>query len=123
MLPHQITFTIKNSTKENWGSVSGLLYNIQDTCYGNCNGCAGCPLHRGLDILAEDPNHADIDNDSTHNLDATVALGSPEEVGHPEDPVYNDHIRLTALTREINDLHQRIAAEGQPVETLDYSAA
>ena len=55
-----------------------------------------------------------------NSSDATVALGGPEAVGHPEDPVYNDQDRLTALTREINDLHQRVAAgEGQPVETLD----
>ena len=39
-----------------------------------CHGGTGCPLDRGLDILTEDPEHADIDNDSTHSLDATVAL-------------------------------------------------
>ena len=77
---------------------------------------AGCPLDRGLDILTED---ADINNDSTHSLDATVALGGPEAVGHPEDLVYNDQDRLPVLTRELNDLHQRVAAgEGQPTETL-----
>ena len=49
-----------------------------------------------------------------------VALGGPEAEGHPEDPVYNNHDKLTALMREINNLHQQIeAAEGQPVETLD----
>ena len=63
----------------------------------------GCPLDRGLDILTEDPEHTDIDNDSTHILDATVALGSPEAVGHPEDPVHDDQDGLTTLTREIND--------------------
>ena len=82
---------------------------------------AGSPLDRGLDILVEDPEHADIHNDSTHSSDATVALGGPEAVGHPEDPVYNNQDRVTALTREINDLHQRVAAgEGQPAETLDH---
>ena len=71
-------------------------------------------------ILTEDPEHADIDNDSTHSLDATVALGGPETAGHPEDPVYNNQGRLKALTREINNLCQRVAAgEGQPAETLD----
>ena len=70
--------------------------------------------------LTEDPEHADIDNDSNPSLTATVALGGPESVGHPEDPVYNDQDRLTALTREINDLHQTVAArEGQPAENLD----
>ena len=48
-------------------------------------------------------------------------LGGPEAVGHPEDLIYSYHDRLTALMREINDLHQRVAAaEGQPAETLDH---
>ena len=80
----------------------------------------GCPLDRGSDILTEDPEHIDIDNDSTNSLDATVALGGPEAGGHPENWIYNDEDKLTVLTREINDLHQRVTAgEGQPVETLD----
>ena len=84
------------------------------------HGGAGHPLERGLDILTEDPEHADINNESTHSLDATVALGCPEAIEHPKDPVYDNQDRLTAFTREINDLHQRVAAgEGQPAETLD----
>ena len=67
---------------------------------------AGCPLDRGLDILTEDPEHADIDNESTHSSDATVALVGPEAVGHPENPVYSNQDKLIALTREINKLHQ-----------------
>ena len=78
------------------------------------------PLDRGFDILKEVPEHTDINNESTKSLDATVALGGQEAVGHPEDPVYNNEDRLTALSREINDLHQRVAAgEGQPAGTLD----
>ena len=69
------------------------------------HGGAGCLLDRSLDILTEDPEHADIDNDSTHSLDATVALGGPEAVGRPEDPVHNNQDRLMALMREINNLH------------------
>ena len=85
-----------------------------------CHGGAGCPLNRGLDILTEDTEHADINNDSTHSSDATVALEDPEAVGHSEDPAYANQDRLTALTRELNDLHQRVAArEGQPAEALD----
>ena len=73
-----------------------------------------------LTVLHEDPEHIDIDNGITHSSDATIALGGPETVGHPKDPAYNDQERLKTLTREINDLHQRVAAgEGQPVETLD----
>ena len=42
-------------------------------------------------------------------------------VGHLEDPVYSNQNKLTALMREINDLHQQVVAgEGQPAETLDH---
>ena len=52
---------------------------------------AGCPLYRGMDIHAEDSEHADIGNESTHSANTTVALGGPEAEGHPKDPVYNNH--------------------------------
>ena len=55
-----------------------------------CHGGAGCPLDRGMDILAEDPEHTDINNGSTHSSDATVALGGPEAEGHPKHLVYNN---------------------------------
>ena len=84
------------------------------------HGDAGCPLDRSLDILTEDPEHADIDTVNTHSLDATVALGGPEAVENPEDPANYNQDRLTALMREINDLHQRVAAgEGHTAKTLD----
>ena len=86
-----------------------------------CHGGAGCPLDRGIDIHAEDQGHADIDNENIYSSNATVALGGPEAEGHPKDPVCNNHNRLTALTREINDLCQWVeAGEGQPAETLDH---
>ena len=51
-------------------------------------------------------------------LDATVALGGPEAVGHPKDQVYNEEDRLTTFTRELNTLCQRVVAgKGQPAET------
>ena len=85
------------------------------------HGGTGHLLDRGLYILVEDPEHTDIDNESTHSSDATVALGGPEAVGHPKEPVHNNQDRLTALAREINDLHQReTAGKGQPAETLDH---
>ena len=49
-----------------------------------CHGGAGCPMDKGLDILAEDPEHADINSKSTHSSDAIVALGGPEAEGHPK---------------------------------------
>ena len=45
-------------------------------------------------------------NESTHSLDATVALGGPEAVRHPKDPVHGNQDKLTALMREINDFCQ-----------------
>ena len=65
----------------------------------------GHSLDRGMDILTDDPEHADINNESTHSLDATVALGGPEAEEHPEGHVYSNQDKLAALTREINDLH------------------
>ena len=85
------------------------------------HGGIGCPLDRHLDILTEDPGQANIDSESTHSSDATIALGGPEVVGHSEDPVYDNQERLTTLTRELHDLCERVAAgEGQPAETLDH---
>ena len=67
---------------------------------------AGHPLDRGINLSTEGPEPTDIDNESTHSLDATVALGRPEAEGHPEDCVYSTQDKLMMLTREINDLHQ-----------------
>ena len=85
------------------------------------HGGAGWLLERSMDIHAEDCEHANIDDESNQNSDATVALRGPEAEEHPEDPVYNNHDKLTSLTREINDLHQWVeTGEGQLAETLDY---
>ena len=75
------------------------------------HGGAGHTLDRGINIHAEDPGPADIDNESTHSSDATVALGGPEAEGHPKDPVYNNHDKLTAFMREINNLCQWVELE------------
>ena len=75
-----------------------------------CHGGAGHLLDRGINHNTEDPEPSDIDNESAHSLDATVALGGLEAEGYPEDPVYSNHDILTALTREINDLHQQVEA-------------
>ena len=68
-----------------------------------CHRGAGYSLDRGINLHAEDPEPTDIDNDSIHSSDTTVALGGPEAEGHPEDPIYSNHDKLTALTREISD--------------------
>ena len=38
------------------------------------HGGARCPLDRGIDMHTEDPEPADIDTESTHSSNATVAL-------------------------------------------------
>ena len=85
-----------------------------------CHGGAGHSLDRGIGLHTEDPEPTNIDNESTHSSNATVALREPEAEGHPKDPVYNNHDILAPLTSEINDLWQWVGAgEGQPAETLD----
>ena len=64
-----------------------------------CHGVTDCPLDRSMNVLTEDLEHTDINNESTHSSNATVALGGPEAVGHPKDPVYSNQDRLTALVR------------------------
>ena len=64
-----------------------------------CHRGTGCPLDRGINLYAEDPEPTDIDNDSTHSSDTTVALRGPEAEGHPKDPVYSNHDKLMALMR------------------------
>ena len=72
------------------------------TCYRG----TGFLLDRGINLNAEDPEPTDIDNESTHTSDATVALGGPEAEGCPEDPVYNNHDKLDGIHEGKNDLHQ-----------------
>ena len=44
---------------------------------------------------------------------------NPEDTDHFEDIEHNTPARLTVITRELDDLHQRIQAEeGQPTESL-----
>ena len=59
------------------------------------HGGAGCP--HNIQILTMKAHTAP---------DATVALGGPEAVGHPEDQVHSKQDKLTALTRKINDFYQ-----------------
>ena len=103
-----------------WYQAYCTTYKIH--CMATHHGGTGCPLDRGLDIFTENPEHADIDSDSTHSSDTTVVLGGPEAVRDPKDPVYDNQDRLTAHTREINDLHQRVAAgEEQSAETGSHT--
>ena len=87
------------------------------------HGGAGCPLDRDIDLLVEDAETSglDSDNESTNHSDTTVALGGPEAEGHPKELIPSNQAKLTALTRELNDLCQLVEVrEGQPAECLDH---
>ena len=71
-----------------------------------CHRGAGCPLDRDIDLHIEEAMGIDNDNENTHGLDITVALGGPEAGDHPNDPIYSNQDTLMTLMREINDLHQ-----------------
>ena len=112
---HKIEFTIKTVLGKIGDQYQAYCTTYNTHAMATLHGGTRCPLNRGFDILSEDTEHANIDNISTHSSDATVALGDPEAVDHPKDPVYENQDRFTALTREINDLCQKVAAgEGQP---------
>ena len=83
---------------------------------------AGHPIARD-DLHIEDPEATgmDNDNDSISGLDATVALGGLEAEDNTNELLPSNQAKLTALKREINDLHQWVEArEGQPAESLDH---
>ena len=71
-------------------------------------------------LLPKDQELTNIDNESIHGSDSTVALEVPEAEGHPSNPLYSNQDKLMVLMREINNLHQQVeAGKGQPVESLD----
>ena len=69
----------------------------------------GCPLDSDINLHIEDTEGITglvDDNESTSGSDTTVALGGPETDGHPDEIMPTNQVKLRALTREINDLHQ-----------------
>ena len=53
--------------------------------------------------------------------DTTIAFGGSEADGHPSELIPSNQAKVTALTRDINDLHQWVeVGKGQPAECLDY---
>ena len=87
-----------------------------------CHGGVGYPIDRDIDLHVEDPEVTGMDNNSEgiSGLDATVALGGLEAEGNPDEFLPSNQAKLTALTQELNKLHQRVEArEGQPVKSLD----
>ena len=69
---------------------------------------AGCPIDRDINLHVEDEDISGLenDNDSTSGSDTTITMGGPEAEGHPDEIIYSNQTKLTALTRDINDLCQ-----------------
>ena len=64
------------------------------------HGGAGCSIHN--------------DNECISGLDTTVDLGGLEAEGNPSELMPSNQAKLTALTKEKNELHQWVEArEGQ----------
>ena len=81
-------------------------------------------MHRDINLYIDDTEgintRPDNDNESTSCSDTTIALGASETDGHPDELIPSNQARLTALMREINDLHEWVeAGDGQPAESLD----
>ena len=72
------------------------------------HGGAGCPIDRDINLYIEDAETTSLDNDnvSTSGSETTIALGGPEAEGHPDELICNNQTKLTALTREMNNLWQ-----------------
>ena len=66
--------------------------------------------YRYTDLHVEDAEGINTglnnNNESTSGSDTTIALGGPEAKGHHNELIPSNQAKLTALTREINDLHQ-----------------
>ena len=72
------------------------------------HGGVGCPVDRDINLHIEDAETTGLENDNVSNsaLETTIALGGPEAEGHPNELIPSNQAKLTALMREINDLHQ-----------------
>ena len=73
-----------------------------------CHGGAGHPIGRDIDLHVEDTQATGIENNNENisGLDTTVALGGLRGEGNPSELIPSNQAKLTALTREINELCQ-----------------
>ena len=78
------------------------------------HGGSGQPLDRDVDITREAHKTTDTDIENTQDF-------HPVETDHFEDLQHNSPMKLTALTRELDDLHHSVqAGKGQPKDTLNH---
>ena len=68
------------------------------------HGGTGQPLDRDTDIAREEQLVVDTDVEVQQDF-------YPDDTAHFEDVEHTNPTRLTVITRELDDLHQRIQAE------------
>ena len=102
-----------------------VLGKIGDTCQAYCStykthvmtthhGGLGPPLNRDANATREEQPVVDTSIKVPQDF-------HPEDTDHFEDLGHNNPTRLTAITRELDNLHQGIQAEeGQPMEALKH---
>ena len=79
-----------------------------------CHGGSGQTLERDIDATAEVHETTDTDIENTHEF-------HPVDTDHFKDLQHNNPVKLTALTRAVDDLHQQVqAGEVQPTKTFNY---
>ena len=79
-----------------------------------CHGGLGQPLDRDNNMTREKQTVIVTNGEVTQDF-------HPEVSDHFEDLEHDNPTRLTAITRELDDLHHRIQAEeGQPMEALNH---
>ena len=87
------------------------------------------PIMETQDPTARDNLHIEVPettgmdngNDSINGLDATVALGGLEVEDNTNELLPSNQATLTALPKEIIDLHQQVEArEDQPAGSWDH---
>ena len=74
------------------------------------HGGAAYPVDRNINLHIDDMEGIntgpDNDNESTSGSDTTVAFVGSEADGHSSKLIPSNQARLTALMRELHDLHQ-----------------
>ena len=77
------------------------------------HGCMGYPTDKDINLQVEDPEAIGMDNnnESISGLDAIVALGGLEAEDNPDGLLPSNQPKLTALTKEWNELHQWVGGQ------------
>ena len=116
---HSPTKTMLGKIRDRY---QNLLHHIKDAHYGYLPQRCRMPHRQRHWSPVEDAETTSIDNDneSISGLGHYHCLGSTRDIRSPWWAYTSNQAKLTALTREINDLHQWVEArERQSAESLD----